>query len=367
MPSTIALLQLSAFAAAILVASTARSQQADANRLKNPGAEEVSRVDESQPAVWTAAKAPAAGLAMRLDEQFVRAGRRSLFIGNTHVYAESQFNNWAQRVEGWKAGETYVFAAWVKTDRAESASICVQVWDEGGKILVAYATSESLTGTREWQKLATGPLTIPARAGALVVRAGLTGRGRAWFDELSLRPEDVPDVPKPPEERGANLVMNAGIEESDAKHEDEPRFWVRAQVAAPGLEMRRVTEGARRGNAALLINNPQRLPDEATNNWAQSVPYDLAGRIVRVSGWVRTENAQGAYICVQGWADAAHMPSFGSTEVIKGTQEWKRVQSKPVRLSPNVTMVTVRAALTGTGKAWFDDIMLELADDEPLE
>ena len=195
----------------------------------------------------------------------------------------------------------------------------------------------------------------------------MTGRGRAWFDELSLRPEDAPDVPKPPEERGANLLMNAGIEETDEKHKDEPRSWVRAQVAAPGLEMRRVTEGARNGNAALLINNPQRLPDEATNNWAQSVPYDLSGRIVRVSGWVRTENAQGAYICVQGWADLAHMSSFGSTEVTKGTQEWKRVQSRPVRLSANVTMVTVRAALTGTGKAWFDDITLELADDEQLE
>ena len=69
---------------------------------------------------------------MRLDEQYVRAGRRSLHIGNTHVYAESQFNNWAQRVEGWKAGRP-TCSPRVKTDRAQSATICVQVWMRAGR------------------------------------------------------------------------------------------------------------------------------------------------------------------------------------------------------------------------------------------
>lgn len=131
--------------------------------------------------------------------------------------------------------------------------------------------------------------------------------------------------------------------------------------------MRRVSERARSGKSAAMIINPRPSPDAVTNNWAQSVPYDLAGRVVRVSGWVKTENAESAYLCVQGWTDLVNLSSFGSTETIKGTQDWKRVLSRPVRLAPSVTVVTVRAALTGTGKAWFDDVALELADDEPLE
>lgn len=360
-------LRWSVCACTLFGAPCAWSQAPDVNLLKNAGAEEISKADASQPASWTAAKAPADGLTMRVDEAVFRAGRRSLFVGNTHVYPEARFNNWAQRVEGWRAGQTYVLAAWVKTDRAESATICVQVWDEGAKNMVAFAASEPVGGTREWQKLATGPLTIPASARAVVVRAGMTGRGKAWFDELSLRPEGAPDTSKPPEDRGANLVANPGFEDADGTRTDEPSNWTRAMVAAPGLALRRVSEGARSGKAAALISNPHPAPDAVTNNWAQSVPYDLAGRVVRVSGWVKTENAESAFLCVQGWTDLANMTSFGSTETVKGTQDWKRVQSKPVRLAPSVTVVTVRAALTGTGKAWFDDVTLELADDEPLE
>lgn len=367
MSNTPRFLQLTAFASLLAGTALAAIEPAPGNRLKNPGAEETQKDNASLPAAWIAAGAPADGLTMQLDDRHARAGRRSLYIGSTRAAAESAFYNWAQRVEGLKAGETYVFSAWVKADRAEKAFICVQVWDEGAKNLVEYATSDSISGTREWQRLATDPLTIPASARSVIIRAGLQGKGSAWFDELGLHPEDAPAIPMPPQERGANLVVNPGIEETDDEHKDEPFYWFKAHVAAPGLEMRRVTEVARAGKAALLISNSHRYDEAVSNNWAQTVPYQLAGRTVRVSGWVRTENAEHVNICVQGWADLANMPSFGSTEVIKGTQDWKRVQSKPVRLSPSVTMVTVRAALTGTGKAWFDEITLELADDEPLE
>lgn len=352
---------------ALAGAPSAFAQPVEHNRLKNPGAEEVSKENPRLPAEWSAAHSPAEGLTMSIDDKTVRAGRRSLFVGNTHIYPAATFNNWAQRVEGLKPGEAYVLSAWIKADRAEQASICVQVWDEGGKNMVGFSTSETIVGTREWQKIESEPITIPASARAVIVRAGLGGRGKVWFDELSLRPADVPALPQPPQELGANLVLNPGAEQTDDKLKDEPFYWFKALVAAPGLEMRRVTEGARHGKAALLIANTHQYGQAVSNNWAQTIPYELAGRVVRVSGWVKTEEAEHVNICVQGWADLVNMPSFASTEVVKGTQDWKRMTSKPVRLSPGVTIVTVRAVLTGTGKAWFDDITLELADEEPVE
>lgn len=360
------LLQLT-MCVALTGSAPAFAQPVEHNRLKNPGAEEVSKEDAALPSAWFAARAAAEGLTMNLDDKIVRAGRRSLFVGNTHIYPAATFNNWAQRVEGLKPGEAYVLSAWIKADRAEQASICVQVWDEGAKNMVAFSTSETIVGTREWQKIESEPITIPASASAVIVRAGLGGRGKVWFDELSLRPADMPALPQPPQEAGANLVVNPGAEEVDEKLKDEAFSWFKAHVAAPGLEMRRVTEGARQGRAALLIANTHQYGQAVSNNWAQTVPYELAGRVVRVSGWVKTEEAEHVNICVQGWADLVNMPSYASTEVVKGTQDWKRMTSKPVRLSPGVTMVTVRAVLTGTGKAWFDDITLELADEEPVE
>jgi hypothetical protein len=339
---------------------------ADENRLKNPGGEEVSKADKTQPASWFPAAVAAEGLSMKLDTTVLKAGKASLFVGNTHNYPQATFNNWAQRVE-LAAGESFTLSGWVKTENAETVSLCVQAWDEGGKNMVAFTGADVITGTRDWQLVRSAPITIPASAKMVIVRAGLGGKGKAWFDELRLTPGEGSRFPDPPAEQGKNLLVNPGAEDADKenKSESEPLNWFMAHVPASGLKMQRVTEGAHAGKAALHIANSHAYNEMVCNNWVQTIPYHLAGKTVKLSAWVKTENADNVTLCVQGFTDMVNMASFVSTDVIKGTQDWKRIETKPVRLGNGVTMTTVRAVLTGKGKAWFDDVSLELTDEIP--
>jgi hypothetical protein len=366
MPNTLAASKLILHVAVVCVASAiGATAVADDNRLKNPGGEEASKEDKSVPASWFAAHVPAEGLTMKLDDKVVRAGKASLFVGNTHAYPQATFNNWAQRIEGLAAGESFTLSGWVKTENAETVSMCIQAWDEGGKNLVAFATTEAIIGTRDWQLIKTTPITIPQSAKLIIVRAGLGGKGKAWFDELRFSPGDGARFPEPPAEAGANLVVNPGAEDRDPQAKDDAAVWFRAQVPAEGLRMARVTEGAHGGEAALHIANTHDYGQMVCNNWTQTIPYNLAGKVVKLSAWVKTEDAEHVSLCVQGFSDLVNMPSFVSTEVVKGTQGWRRIESKPVAIGKSVTMTTVRAVLTGRGKVWFDDFSLEIVDEEP--
>ncbi len=347
------------------ICSLAHAAAQDENRLKNPGAEQVSAEDKSRPAEWFTAWVPAEGLTMRLDDKVVKSGKASMFVGNTHAYKQATFNNWAQRVEGVPEGATFSVSGWVKTESAEGVTVSFQAWDAAGTNLVAFASTEPVTGTRDWHHVKSPPITIPASAKTIIVRAGLGGKGKAWFDDLRLAAGEASRLPKPPEEAGANLMANPGAEDVDTKVPSDPAVWFKAHIPAEGLVMLRITAGARAGNAALHIANTHRYDQAVSNNWAQAIPFDLEGRIVRLSGWVKTEEAESVTLCVQGFTDLVNMSSFGSTEVIKGTQGWTRVETKPVRIGKGVTTTTVRAVLTGTGKVWFDDLVLELVNEQP--
>jgi hypothetical protein len=56
------------------------------------------------------------------------------------------------------------------------------------------------------------------------------------------------------------------------------------------------------------------------------------------------------------------MVGFASTPVITGDHDWTLLESNPLVLPRSTTLVVVRAALTGAGKAWFDEIHLFIDD-----
>lgn len=355
-----------AFIATVLAAGSAARSAPEDNRLKNGGGEEAATKDKTQPAEWFPAHVPAQGLIMRLDDKVLKAGRSSLFVENSFTYPQATYNNWAQRIDGLAPGSSFTLSGWVRTENAESASMCVQAWDEGGKNLVAFTTTEPVIGTRDWKLVKSAPITIPASARLVIVRAGLGGKGKAWFDELTLLPGEGQRYPQPPVEPGANLVANPGAEDVDPKDKEQAAVWFKAQVPADGLQMTRVAGIAHAGNAALHIANTHMYPQMVCNNWTQTIPFELAGRTVKITAWVKTEDAESVYVCVQGFRDLVNMTSYGSTEIIKGTHDWMRIESKAFSIADGVTMTTIRAVLTGTGRVWFDDLKVEIVGDEEM-
>jgi hypothetical protein len=159
-------------------------------------------------------------------------------------------------------------------------------------------------------------------------------------------------------EPGDDLLLNGSIENGDG---NLPSVWFIARVPADGLKMERTDETCHSKKYSLLIANSHQYEKKVSNNWAQKITDVPVGQAVRIEAWMRTENAEAVNVCVQCWdAETKNMLGFASTPVMRGEQKWTRVRSNPVVVPPNTESIIVRAALTGLGKAWFDDLSLKV-------
>jgi hypothetical protein len=190
---------------------------------------------------------------------------------------------------------------------------------------------------------------IFASAVTLLLTSGATGAGPAGTTSAN---------PEPP-----NLLLNGGAEQGKS---DQPSMWSAASVPAAELKMGRDTTTARAGKASLFISNGHKYDQPTANNWAQTLQSVPAGKTVVVGGWIKTDDADGANICLQCW-DAAgkEMLGFASTPVVRGDQDWVQLKSDPLVVPAQSRSITVRAALTGVGRAWFDELTVTVVEVEP--
>ncbi|HVA46111.1 MAG TPA: DNRLRE domain-containing protein [Pirellulales bacterium] len=159
-----------------------------------------------------------------------------------------------------------------------------------------------------------------------------------------------------------NLLSNAGAEEP-ADRQSMPPGWFPASVPAPELRMFIDDRHSRAGNASLAITNQHQYDQTVCNNWAQDVRSIPTGKTVRLTGYLRTDDAESANLCVQCWADnGERMVAFASTPIFRGTQGWTLVQAADLAVPRETTRMIVRAVLTGKGSVFFDDVSLEVVD-----
>ena len=99
-------------------------------------------------------------------------------------------NNWAQRVPTVPVGATVRVSADVKTENvpADTGFVMVQCWD-GAKQLIGAGSSRSfgpIGGTEDWKRVSF-EFVVPAGTEAMILRCGLAGSGRIWFDNVSMK------------------------------------------------------------------------------------------------------------------------------------------------------------------------------------
>ena len=157
----------------------------------------------------------------------------------------------------------------------------------------------------------------------------------------------------------ADLLLNGHAEQRKG---DSPSVWYAASQPAGGLRMWLDTRQRRSGAASLAISNTHDYPQPVSNNWAQSLQEVPRGRAIALTASIRTEGAEAANVCVQCWDESNRMLAYGSTPVFRGDQEWVRAKADPVVVPPATARVVVRAALTGKGAAWFDDLSVEVVE-----
>jgi hypothetical protein len=160
-----------------------------------------------------------------------------------------------------------------------------------------------------------------------------------------------------------NLLFNPGAEQGKG---DQPSVWDQAAILAKGLSMQRTFDSAHTGKASLTIANEHQYDQTVCNNWVQSLQQVPHGALIRLRAAIRTRDADAANVCLQCWdASGSDMLAFASTPVFRGDQDWIEVTSTPIIVPAKTMQIMVRAALTGQGQAWFDD--LQVLVEQPAE
>jgi hypothetical protein len=157
----------------------------------------------------------------------------------------------------------------------------------------------------------------------------------------------------------ANLLLNGGAEQGK---NGLPSFWYEAAIPADGLKMYRDDDQAHSGKFSFAISNTHEYAEMVCNNWAQSIIGVPTGKIVRLSAYVKAEDADSVNVCLQCWGVENNMLAFASTPVFRGDQDWVLICSHPLVVPPETSYICVRAVLTGLGKAWFDEISVAVVD-----
>lgn len=166
-----------------------------------------------------------------------------------------------------------------------------------------------------------------------------------------------------------NLVINSDFEILDASGAPAP--WALFVMPNAGAEGR--LDGlAWRGDASVMLHNPESYEEEPANNWSQVVITDAASKEIRLTGFVRTEGATEAALWLQCFSQNPARVLAAQTSTLRtplyGTREWTQVEVQ-LTAPKNTDFLVVRCVLKGTGKAWFDAIELHYKEEEiePLE
>lgn len=179
-----------AFVLAVTLCVTSAQGTENRNWVLNPGAEQLVG---DQPAEWHAAQVAAPGLKLSRSTAHSKTGSTSLAISNTHVYDRLTCNNWYQIVREIPTGKTMRIGAYIRTEGAESANVCIQcLSDRTSPVMLAFSSTPIAKGHQEWKWMQSETFVVPPGTKLMVVRAALCGSGSVWFDQLTLSETPAP-------------------------------------------------------------------------------------------------------------------------------------------------------------------------------
>jgi hypothetical protein len=159
--------------------------------------------------------------------------------------------------------------------------------------------------------------------------------------------------------RGVVLV-NPGFESVKPGARGNPEGWFSFQHAGdPSYRYVVDTAEPHGGIHSLRIDNIGPEPYGAVAQVVVATPH--AGKVARLSGWLRTRDANDSgagltLLVMQGGATLAH--NFMLDAPVKGTTGWKRY-SITLPVTPGADRIEIGAMMQGRGSLWFDDVELE--------
>ena len=150
--------------------------------------------------------------------------------------------------------------------------------------------------------------------------------------------------------RAENLITNSSFENADGKN---PADWQIQRWGGSG-DFSYASIG-RTGNRSLMISSTR----GGDLSWMQDVPVRPFARY-KFSAWIKTENVQTP--SGTGVSFNLHNISPARTRAVKGTSDWTKVEMEFQTDTHSTVQLNCLFGGWGlaTGKAWFDDLQLQL-------
>jgi hypothetical protein len=153
------------------------------NLLKNPGGELGKNTEVEG---WGSIVVPLGsknGRLTRATDQ-KHSGKASLM---GEVNSGDGFVQWVQNVDKFPRESKVRLSGFIKSKGDDlEAHIQIQAFDQKGQQIAIAGSAPSIQGTQDWTKVETEPMAIPAETKSIVIRLVLSGKGRAWFDDVAL-------------------------------------------------------------------------------------------------------------------------------------------------------------------------------------
>jgi len=155
-----------------------------------------------------------------------------------------------------------------------------------------------------------------------------------------------------------NLLFNPGYEEVV---DGAPVRWELYVMPKAGAEGRLVEGTAYEGTRAVMLHITEPYKEDPANNWSQYIPGDYADHKLRISGYIKTEDATSAALwlqcCQQSPFKTLYLASTMDVTPIYGTRDWTRV-AIDAQVPEGADFLVLRCVLRGRGTAWFDNLRL---------
>jgi hypothetical protein len=351
------------------------------NLLTNPGFEDAAEAHDWMPLDWDTSKTVSATVFFGRDTFLVHGGHYSVNIANTGMLVPIWYN-WNQAVvvgpETW--GKDAIFSVWTRDNGLSGrAYILIQAYrDTIGKMAKIWGIPRDPAGKRlgilkvddplldlGWKRLYfDDPETdwvqrevrvfVPPTTNVIYVRCGLLGTGQVLFDDASLAM--APARITAPLPIHANLLADPGFE-------DTGNVWEYSMPPYEGQRIDRDTTVAHSGKASLRLTNIEAGLIPARAGVCQVFDHRLAGKRVRLSGWVKTDSLRGglAYLKLYANSLSRGMIQCDPGQVFSDTNDWTRTSVElDVPRDAYEVWGWFAYNVPSAGVVWFDDTSLEI-------
>lgn len=369
-----------------LSAPSAPRARAPRNLLANPGFEAPLVGHDWMPAGWDTSQSGLPTVFFGRDTFVAHGGEYAISVANLSTLYP-MWHNWNQSLvvgrEAW--GKDAVFSVWTRSNGLQGrAYILLQayrdtiskmskVWnverEEAARRLEINKVDDPLLSfgwaRRYFDEPETGWVKREVRVhvapstNMLFVRCGVFGTGQVIFDDasLTLEPARPPAAPEP----GQNLLADPGFE-------GDGHAWEWVMLPYEGHRVWADTTVAHTGRASMTAEGGMSGMVQARAGVAQVVGNrNLAGKRVRLSGWVRTDSLKS----VAALLLYAHTVSRGMVKDAVPTQYSANTDWTFTSIEADLPWDTyevwawLQYTAPATGRVWWDDAKLEVIGESP--